>query len=928
MTDATGQQISLDANVLEGTSDGLQITYQTEDGQTVTTLASSTDAADIVSKAFTTVADGSDPNVEYITMTPEEAAAAGVVATPEEEQVVTTSLQFDPANPSVLYTADGTPINQADLTPEEQALVQAALQQHLAEQEAEQQLAMMQEGQTAPTEGEGAVEQTAMEIDNGNIVTSTSTAQQEIEQLIATSAVLTQSVDSTAIESITATTEAVSTVTTDATVSSTVGQQQTFQMAQESIDLASPNTSASQIVQSLAENVRKQQSQEPTKIGASVGAPLKTHAAKPSTVIGSTPLSNVKYSEKIVIRQGQPQVVKVPVKRPEIPAALANLMPKVEIGNDGSQVIRIHQSQITSSQLKALQDNPNVRLVFRPASKSKQNANKPPVAASAPRKRGRPRKSDQIPSANITSSKNEDEDMEPELEDPPTKTTRCGRLLKRPVYTKDYLTPKVTKESEEADDQILDPGDDYFNPKSTSPPSGYKQRGRPPGGKNKRQNSYASKIEALRNQDSSDPTAIIQSKPALTPIEQALSTRRKNRLREMLSACSEDEIMEVALPHLARVFSLWEFLVTKVEKNKMARVFFADVYKEYECLHKYVSKLAEKYKQAIETNKTTSENNEAEAAPSASEEEKKEEATIAGTPANSVEKEEKEGEKKDDPKLVHVVYTKLAESLGLEGTTLQEAEISLLDPEEAIGPRIMGTTGGRRPMAYKHEDKSTRKPKPYIATVGQAQRVESTSKRTIIGINAAKPIQTEATSTITTIGSPTQKTSMPPLKPLGQTVKVVAADNVTDTETSPVNGEAEGSTIQNEQVQKAETLMETDTTTTSTAVTAEGAQVTTVAAGDAAASTEGNGGTQLIQIGQGEDQQFIEVPEGYTLIQTPEGLVMSQPGTTITQGDDGVIYITHADGTTTPLNAATQQGVPMETVESLLSLDGQQQAQT
>ena len=60
-------------------------------------------------------------------------------------QVVTTSLQFDPANPSVLYTADGTLINQADLSPEEQALVQAALQQHLAEQEAEQQLALIEQ---------------------------------------------------------------------------------------------------------------------------------------------------------------------------------------------------------------------------------------------------------------------------------------------------------------------------------------------------------------------------------------------------------------------------------------------------------------------------------------------------------------------------------------------------------------------------------------------------------------------------------------------------------------------------------------------------------------------------------------------------------------------------------------------------------------
>ena len=35
-------------------------------------------------------------------------------------------------------------------------------------------------------------------------------------------------------------------------------------------------------------------------------------------------------------------------------------------------------------------------------------------------------------------------------------------------------------------------------------------------------------------------------------------------------------------------------------------------------------------------------------------------------------------------------------------------------------------------------------------------------------------------------------------------------------------------------------------------------------------------GSQIVQIGTGDDKQFIEVPEGYTLIQTPNGLVMSQ----------------------------------------------------
>nr|XP_039248220.1 piggyBac transposable element-derived protein 4-like [Styela clava] len=84
MTDSSEQQISLDANVLEVSSGGLQSDYQTEDGQTVTTLASSADAADTVLNAFTTVADGSDANVEYITITPE--SAAGVVDAPEEKQ--------------------------------------------------------------------------------------------------------------------------------------------------------------------------------------------------------------------------------------------------------------------------------------------------------------------------------------------------------------------------------------------------------------------------------------------------------------------------------------------------------------------------------------------------------------------------------------------------------------------------------------------------------------------------------------------------------------------------------------------------------------------------------------------------------------------------------------------------------------------------
>ena len=43
------------------------------------------------------------------------------------------------------------------------------------------------------------------------------------------------------------------------------------------------------------------------------------------------------------------------LQMPELPPALANLMPKVDVGKDGNSVIRIHQSQITAEQLKSLQ---------------------------------------------------------------------------------------------------------------------------------------------------------------------------------------------------------------------------------------------------------------------------------------------------------------------------------------------------------------------------------------------------------------------------------------------------------------------------------------------------------------------------------------------------------------------------------------------
>jgi len=225
----------------------------------------------------------------------------------EDDQVVTTSLQFDPSNPNVLYTSDGQLINRSDLSPEEQLLVQQALQQHLAEQEAQDQL---------------------------------------------------QGIDETAAAS-----------------------------NGENVENIAGGASGEQInkpadmVQTISDNVRRQQEY----VKAQNLLMQATESNKPAELP-----QGYRYEEKIVIRQGQPHVMKMPVKKArgkglDLPPALQSLMPKVDVGKDGHSVIRIHQSQISQEQLKSLQENPNVRLVFRPPGGKRGSRGGPN------RRRGRPK---------------------------------------------------------------------------------------------------------------------------------------------------------------------------------------------------------------------------------------------------------------------------------------------------------------------------------------------------------------------------------------------------------------------------------------------------------------------------------------------------------------------------------------------------------
>ena len=57
--------------------------------------------------------------------------------------------------------------------------------------------------------------------------------------------------------------------------------------------------------------------------------------------------------------------------------------------------------------------------------------------------------------------------------------------------------------------------------------------------------------------------------------------------------------MEIVLPRLTRVITLWEFLLMKVEKGNPLRPHPDDIYKEYLKLHDQVKRLCQEYLECL-----------------------------------------------------------------------------------------------------------------------------------------------------------------------------------------------------------------------------------------------------------------------------------------------------------------------------------------
>ncbi|XP_016354081.1 uncharacterized protein LOC107697753 [Sinocyclocheilus anshuiensis] len=71
--------------------------------------------------------------------------------------------------------------------------------------------------------------------------------------------------------------------------------------------------------------------------------------------------------------------------------------------------------------------------------------------------------------------------------------------------------------------------------------------------------------------------------------------RQRDRLKEFIKQYDDEDLMEIVLPRLARVMTVWEFVLMKVEKGYPSKQQFPSVYHEFEQLHSQVKKMALEY---------------------------------------------------------------------------------------------------------------------------------------------------------------------------------------------------------------------------------------------------------------------------------------------------------------------------------------------
>ncbi|XP_061173675.1 uncharacterized protein LOC133182845 [Saccostrea echinata] len=73
--------------------------------------------------------------------------------------------------------------------------------------------------------------------------------------------------------------------------------------------------------------------------------------------------------------------------------------------------------------------------------------------------------------------------------------------------------------------------------------------------------------------------------------------RRRSKLKELISSCSDEDLIDLVLPRIAKVFTLWDFLLLKVQKGVPRRPHADIIYNEFKTLAKEVKEVCKTFLQ-------------------------------------------------------------------------------------------------------------------------------------------------------------------------------------------------------------------------------------------------------------------------------------------------------------------------------------------
>ncbi|XP_039247786.2 uncharacterized protein LOC120325728 isoform X2 [Styela clava] len=413
------------------------------------------------------------------------------------------------------------------------------------------------------------------------------------------------------------------------------------------------------------------------------------------------------------------------------------------------------------------------------------------------------------------------------------------------------------------------------------------------------------------------------------------------RLRKLLEQCSAEEIRSVMLPEAFESINMGDFLLYKSGQmnNDSGKISFPQLYKQFETLHKAATKEATRYNTLVgRANKIGGDKRmekivlmpvyNMNAANSLEISNSSIDAHICGiqktvttqmiaansffikskmeTPKIRLRLPEATAPKPVKQKQRRPLFTNHHQQRFVTNQRQIEPDSTTPDKPNRASNHIQkarynhSNTNGiqARKLAYLDQSKTTGQ----ISSTGQ-NHMDSTTSSTLTGNTFQIPV--ESTSILKADAQTLQMSSASSvLEQFQATVNAHQQSIVSTTENSshavpesislnPSTGEILSSA---NDTASTNTVSETTTAQTEQYFVAEdGVPVSEASITEGAA---GEAGKQLVPLGDG---QYVELPEGYSLIQTDEGYIIGQPGSTFTQGEDGNVYVTNSDGTTSEI---------------------------